>query len=298
MTSGTDGLRADTIPNWDTELIELAPNVFAYVQASGGFCISNAGLVDAPRGLTAIDALFIPPMTRAFLDQARRVSPNPMQRLIDTHHHVDHTLGNQFFREVDIIAHELTRAEMVRVGLPFERITAAAPQFAPQLHDIELTLPTVTYQERMRVYCGQRVLELRHLEPAHTIDDTLIYLPDDKILFAGDVAFFYVTPLAFEGNISGWVRVAQQILQMDVERIVPGHGPIGGKAELRLMIDYLTLIREQARESYERGIPATEAAAGIDLGPYAAWGEPERIVPNTLRLYQEFRGELDQPGTL
>ena len=296
MTSEIEPATADAIPEWETGLVELAEDVFAYVQAGGGFCIANAGLIAAPAGLTAIDALFTPSMTRAFLAEAGRVSNAPLRRLIDTHHHVDHTFGNQFFAGAEIIAHALTRAEMQRVGLPIERLTAAAPRLAPELHDIVLTLPTLTYDGSMTVYSGRRRLQLFHLGPAHTIDDTLVFLPDEKILFAGDVAFFYVTPLAFEGNISGWIDVAGKILEMDIEWIVPGHGPIGGKPELALMREYLVRVRDQARQGFESGLSAEATAAAIDLGRYAAWTEFERILPNTQRLYREFRGELQDGG--
>jgi cyclase len=278
------------IPAWGTGLVELAEDVFAYLQAGGGYCVANAGLIAAPAGLTAIDALFTPAMTRSFLAEAGRVSNAPLRRLIDTHHHVDHTFGNQFFAGAEIIAHARTRSEMQRVGLPIEQLTENAPHFRPELQEIVLTLPTLTYEGALTVYCGSRRLELLHLGPAHTIDDTLVYMPEERILFAGDVAFFYVTPLAFEGNIGGWIDVAERILQMDVDWIVPGHGPIGGKAELALMRDYLIMLREQARPGYESGLSAEATAAAIDLGPYADWNEPERVVANTQRLFQEFRG--------
>lgn len=292
MTSEMERPAEASIPEWETGLVELAEDVFAYQQSGGGFCVANAGLIAAPAGLTAIDALFTPRMTRAFLTEAGRVSNAPLRRLIDTHHHVDHTFGNQFFAGAEIIAHALTRAEMQRVGLPIERLTEAAPHFARDLQEIVLTLPTVTYEGSMTVYYGRRRLQLLHLGPAHTIDDTLVYLPEEKILFAGDVAFFYVTPLAFEGNIGGWIDVAGQILEMDVEWIVPGHGPIGGKAELTLMRDYLIRIRDQAHQGYENGLSAEATADAIDLGPYAVWTESERVLSNTQRLFQEFRGEL------
>lgn len=96
---------------WQTGTTELAPGVFSYVQATGGFCIANAGLVDGRDGITAIDALFTPVMARQLLDQARRVSGRKIARLLNTHHHIDHTGGNANFpAETEIVAHARAKA--------------------------------------------------------------------------------------------------------------------------------------------------------------------------------------------
>lgn len=284
--------RADVIPSWDTELLELAPGVHAYVQATGGFCIANAGLLEGRQASTAVDALFVPRMTRAFLDAAARVPASPIETLVNTHHHVDHTLGNHLFAGRTIIGHELTRTEMARVGNPSARISAAAPHFAQDLADPSISIlpPNVTYADRMTLYIDDREVQLIHVPTAHTIDDTLVYLPAEKLLFTGDVTFFYVTPLAFEGSILGWLAALDTVDKMDAERIVPGHGPLGTPGHTALLRGYFETLRDQARRSYDAGDPVERAIMSIDLGPYAAWGEPERIVPNVMRLYQDFSG--------
>lgn len=297
--SNAHGQRPDQIPAWSTEMQELAPGVYAYVQSSGGLMISNAGLVSSPERSVAVDALFAPRMTRAFLVEAANVSTAPLDTLISTHHHIDHTLGNYAFRGHVIIAHELTRAVMSRsmdLSALRGRIGEVAPHFAEDMKEpFEVVLPNVLYQDRMTVYAGDHELQLSHVPTAHTVDDTLVYLPEQRILFAGDLCFFYVTPLAFEGSILGWIDALDTIKAMNVERIVPGHGPVGTPEHLGLLRGYFELIRDQARALYDAGVPAEEAVMRIDLGPYRAWNEPERIAPNTLRLYQDFAGGPWQP---
>ncbi len=80
--------------------------------------------------------------------------------------------------------------------------------------------------------------------------------------------------------------------------IVPGHGPIGTKKELRLARDYLALVRREAKTRFDAGMPAEAAARDIKLGAYAAWSDAERILPNVMRCYQEFQNELDRPMDL
>lgn len=284
---------------WPTETIELAPGVFAYIQATGGFCIANAGVIDAPGGATAVDALFSPAMTRAFLDEARTRVASPIARLINTHHHVDHTLGNGVFpRETRIVAHARAKAEMERTGWspPLRALLVRmAPHFADELDDASLRLPDETFDgDAPEIEIGGRRARLLHFGTAHTRGDVLVHLPDDRVLFAGDVAFFHVTPLAFEGHIGRWIGVCRRVLAIeDIDAIVPGHGPVGGADDLRAMLGYLELVHSASRRAFDAGATAAAAERAIDLGAYELWNERERLSANVARCYQEFRGELD-----
>jgi glyoxylase-like metal-dependent hydrolase (beta-lactamase superfamily II) len=283
---------------WPTETVELRSGVFAYIQATGGFCIANAGLIDTPGGATAIDALFSPAMTRAFLDEARALTPAPLARLINTHHHVDHTLGNALFpRETEILAHARAKAEMERTGWTPELkalLIRMAPHFERELDDASLRLPDATFDgASMELEIGTHRVRLLHLGTGHTRGDVLVHLPDAGVLFAGDVAFFNVTPLAFEGHIGRWIDVCARVLAMDdVETIVPGHGPVGTKDDLRAMQGYLRLVHDGARRAFDAEASPQDAERAIDLGEYATWNEAERLTLNVARCYQEFRGEI------
>jgi len=137
-------------------------------------------------------------------------------------------------------------------------------------------------------------VRLLHFGTGHTRGDVLVHLPEQRVLFAGDVAFFNVTPLAFEGHIGNWIAVCRRVLAIDdVDLIVPGHGPAGTTNDLRAMLGYLELVRESASRAFDAGASVEEAERAIDLGTYADWNEPERLAANVARVYQELRGELD-----
>lgn len=284
------------VPPWKTELTEVAPNVFAYIQGGGGLGISNAGFIVGDEAVMVIDALMVPSMTRPFLEALRKVTNKPVRHLVNTHHHLDHTFGNQFFNATEIIAHRRCREEMLNTGVNLDVLRQRWPQYADEWTQIDLTPPTVTYEDKVVIHYGDRPIELLYTGPAHTYGDTTVYLPQERVLFAGDVAFHYVTPLAFQGHVSGWIRVAQRIIEhLEVAVLVPGHGPLGGKQELSEMVNYLRLLRRAARRYFRQGATAEEAAREIRLGRYAQWAEPGRILANVQRLYQEFRGELERP---
>jgi glyoxylase-like metal-dependent hydrolase (beta-lactamase superfamily II) len=285
--------RRSTPKEWRTGLIEVAPNVFGYVQGSGVTGVSNGGLIVGDEAAIAVDALFVPSMTRKYVRAIRKATKNPVSHLINTHHHIDHIGGNQFFARSEIVAHVNCREEMIRVGIPVERVRRFIPQFADEIADIRLTLPETVYAGQMTLYQGERAIELLYMGPAHTPDDTLVYLPKEKVLFAGDVAFHYVVPGPFDCHVSGWIRVADRIADMDVDVIVPGHGPIGMKKELREMRDYLALVRREARKSFRAGEPAEEAARNLKVGGYyTQWSTPQRLPIMVQRLYMELEGEI------
>ncbi len=284
-----------TPEGFKTGIEEVAPKVYAYIQAFGELGVSNAGLLLDKEGAMAVDALMVPSMTRRFLAAIKKVTKQPVTRLVNTHHHIDHSGGNFLFRDAEIVSHTYCREEIERTGMPVDFFQKRIPRFAAEFSKLKLAVPEVTFADRLVFHQAGREVELRHLGPAHTFGDAFVYLPKDRLLFAGDLAFYYVTPLAFQGHVGNWIKVADRILKMDVETIVPGHGPIGGKKELREMRAYLALIRREAKKRFDAGMTAEQAARDLKLGIYVRWREPERILTNVMRLYQEFCHELDQP---
>jgi len=285
--------RSGSPATWPTGLIEICDGVFAYVQEGGGLCVANAGLVVGPESCIVIDALFAPSMTHAFRDEIARVTDKPVRTLINTHHHVDHTMGNALFPEAQIVSHANARREQQRVGTGvLDLLRPRIPDLVAEVDGVATRLPDVTFEGELTLHLGDRTLSLVHLGPAHTIGDALVLLPQERLLFAGDVAFHHVTPLGFEGHIGSWIEVCDRVDALDVETVVPGHGPAGGKSELREMRGYLDTIHRQARAAFDAGRSEQEASAAIDVGAYASRGEPERLPLNVARMYQEFRGEI------
>jgi len=281
---------------WKTGMREVAPGVFAYVQATGETGISNAGLVVGPDGAVAIDALMVPSMTRRLLAAIRKTTRKKIGALVNTHHHLDHTGGNRLFRGATIIASERCRAELAPGFPPVPLLQRFMPRFAREFPLLRMALPTVTFEDRLVIHDGTREIHLWHPgTPAHTSGDATVFLPRERVLFTGDLAFHYVTPLAFQGHVGHWIAAADRVLALEAHVIVPGHGPIGTRQDLALMREYLALVRREAKVRFDAGMPAEAAARDIKLGVYASWREAERILPNVMRCYQEFRDETHLP---
>ena len=144
----------------------------------------------------------------------------------------------------------------------------------------------------MTLHLGDREVRLEHLGRGHTIGDIIVLLPDEGVMYAGDLAFHRVTPLAFEGHIGDWLAVCYRIKDRSPKTVVPGHGPVGDMKEFDLMSAYLATIRQQAKAAFDDRKSEDDATSAIELGDYASWTEPERLGVNVSRLFQEFREEI------
>lgn len=278
--------------DWETGLIEVAPKTFAYIQGKGTMGISNAGLVLGMGGPLLVDALMVPRLARSLKRAVKKATPVPPRYVFQTHHHIDHIGGTSVFLPADVIATEKARDEIVSTGIPIERFAQFMPKFAKDFETVKLAVPNVAFERTLTLYSDKRRVELLHLGAAHTVGDAVAYLPEEKVLYTGDLGFFYVTPLGFQGHIGNWIAVVDQLLKMDVDTFVPGHGPVGTKADLKLMQRYLKLVHGEARKRFDAGMGAGEAARDIDLAEFAEWAEPERVNFNVGRCYQEFKGEI------
>jgi cyclase len=292
---GASPAKYPDIPSWKTELRQLAPNVYAYTQATGpgvdNASLSNAGLIVGDDRLMAIDALGPPVHAKAFIAAAKKATGKSFGRLVNTHHHRDHTNGNCFFLPAEIISHQFCRQAVIDQGIP-EHPYDNRPQWQDGMNELKLAPPTMTFTDRMTYYYGGTLVELIFNGPAHTWGDVMVYIPQRKILFAADIAFFYVTPAGQNGHITRWIQAIDRIMGMDVDVIVPGHGPLGTKKELAETRAYLDLLAREVKKGYSAGMRPGQAAADIDMGRFAKWTNPERNVWNTIRLYAEFNGTL------
>ncbi len=288
-------------PVWETELRLLAPHVYAFVQAGGpgknNVSVSNAGMIEGPDYLVAVDATEGPIPAQRFISDSKKATGKSFGRMVNTHHHGDHVDGNQFFLPAEIISHPYCRTECVKAAQaqannPNQRTFAAHEGVALGTEPRKLAVQNTTIEDNFVQYVGDTRVEWIYAGPAHTWGDLMAYLPQHKILFAGDVAFFWVAPFAQNGHISKWIETCDRILGMDVDTIVPGHGPIGGKKDLAEMADYFRVLTVEARKRYQQKMSAGAAAADIRMGRFDNWIGPERIVMDTARLYDEWNGSL------
>jgi glyoxylase-like metal-dependent hydrolase (beta-lactamase superfamily II) len=286
-------------------LHDLGNGLWAYLQPDGSWGWSNAGLiVDGDRSLL-VDTLFDLELTREMLDAMRRATAaaETIDVVVNTHANGDHCFGNQLVAGARIVTSSASAREMAEVGpARLQQLMSQSAQLgevgeylrrifgAFDFDGITLTLPNQTFDGETSLTVGGKEVRLYEVGPAHTLGDLLVHVPGDRAVFTGDILFVDGHPVIWAGPIGNWIRACDRILAMDVETIVPGHGPLTDKHGVRRLRDYLEYIASEARRRYDAGLGALEAARDIALDDYASWGDAERIVVNVSTLYREFSG--------
>lgn len=289
-------------------LQQIGDSSWAYLQPDGSWGWSNAGLIaDGARSLL-VDTLFDLSLTRQMLDEMARVTgTSPIETLVNTHSNGDHCWGNQLVTGAEIISSSACAREMRELD-PAVLTSLLRTEGLGEMGDylkrifgdfdfdgIEVTPPTRTFDSELVLHVGRREVRLIEVGPAHTRGDILVQVPEDRTVFTGDILFIGGTPIVWAGPISNWIAACDRILDMDVERIVPGHGPITDKAGVRDVRSYLAYVDEQASERHRAGMTVEEAARDIALGDFSGWGEAERLAVNVHTKYRELNG--DEAGT-
>src|SRR3990172_771498 len=267
---------------------EVSPGIFGYVQLDGSWGLNNTGFIVGKDGVVVIDTCFTEKRSRWFHDAVRKTAGSKAIRtLVNTHHHGDHTHGNYvFLPAATIIGHELCRAEVIAAGHSTKGMFPGV-----DWGEIVVAPPVVTFEERLNLYVDDLRVELIFVGPAHTTNDIVAWIPERKVLFAGDIVFNEGTPFAMMGSVAGWLDALELLQALPIETIVPGHGPVCGPGVLDEVAAYLRMVQTAAKKGSEAGLGPLEPAYQPDLGRFAWLLDKERFVGNLHRAFSELRGE-------
>lgn len=278
-------------------LHEVSDGCFAYLQPDGGWGWSNAGLVVGDGTSLLVDTLFDLKLTQRMLDSmATAVRAAPISTVVNTHANGDHCYGNQLLKHAEIIASEATAHEMAEVPPAMLAALNAADGEVGDLFrnffgsfefdGIEFTPPTRTFSGHYECEIGGRTVELVEVGPAHTRGDTLVFVPDAKTVYTGDILFIGGTPIVWAGPLTNWIAACDLICASDADVVVPGHGPVTDKAGVVQVRDYLSFVQAEATERHAAGMDAWDAARDIALNGFSNWGERGRIAVNVDTVYR------------
>jgi cyclase len=270
-----------------TTVAEVARGVFAFVQHDGSWWINNAGFVVGADHVLVIDTASTERRVRALWNAIAAVTPAPVRAVVNTHHHGDHTNGNCLFPDAVVIARTRCRTEVQR-----NRIGGLDAIFGPvEWGALTVRPPDVTFETDADVFVGGRRIALIGVGPAaHTTNDVVAWLPDDGVLFTGDLVFNGGTPFVLMGSVSGSLEALDRIRALGPRVIVPGHGPVCELGALDRIESYLRFVQARAFAGRAKDQSPLETARETDLGEFAALHDSERLVGNLYRAYSELDG--------
>jgi cyclase len=293
---------------------QVSDNCYAVLNEKNRVCDANSGLINLGGGVV-IDTQSDLAHARQMIELFEKVWPAMPKRVVNTHEDADHVWGNQLFDDAEIIAHRTVPARMKEVAEPKESqnlmwgvghlvtrllLKAAHPGVLAagrQLHDdynfdgIELVLPTTLFDERYELDLDGTEVHLIYVGPCHQVGDTIIHLPKEGVVFAGDVVFRQCTPMGWTGSYDKWFKCLDLITELNPTVIVPGHGPVCGIEGVKELKDYLQYVRDESHLCFEDGLTSLDAAKRIEFGPFGEWRAPARLYMNVERAYREFRDE-------
>lgn len=281
---------------------ELVPGVFINNHYRG----CTPGFIYTEEGIILVDSPLIPKQAIDWRAQVEEEYPDePFLYLINTDHHRGHALGNQYFMPVKVIAHERAHKEMSgytdnfkeRVRNSFKR----EPEIQAQLNNIEIIPPHITFTNRAKLLYGTRQIELIFVG-GHTPATSIVWLPEEKICFVGDIVWVDQHPYMAQGNTLEWLNALELIRQLGADYLIPGHGPVCSPDATYRVGEYIEFMRKRVRDYYLEGKNKNETKSGL-VGEMLEWFPvpPERkakiesqIKSGLNRVFREIQREEEQ----
>lgn len=320
--TGAKYTRFGETPRYREGLYDLKNRLYAWMVPNGSWGESNSGLIVGEGESLLVDTLWDLKYTGSMLEAMSPLTAGrPVKYLVNTHSDGDHFWGNELVTGAEIITSKASLEElltvqpksMIMLGKVGKLLSTVRVLHSDQVghwfqhmvkpYDfaaVHHTPATRTFSGELQLSVGGREVRLIEVGPAHTGGDLMVHVPDARTLFTGDVIFSGSTPITWTGQVDHWLEALDRILAMDVDTIVPGHGPVTDKGGVRQVKAYWEYVRAQVRQRREARLSARDAAYAIALSedfsgrPFAAWNSPERLMTNVHMIYRHLDGRKDQ----
>lgn len=300
------------------QIERLADGIYAAVASEQGYAICNAGIIDVGDRTILFDTFMSPEAARDLLTVAEQRTPNKVTHVVNSHEHNDHIRGNQVFSpDVDIISTVLTREAIARnepeaikaekETIPDEIVDAQSKldaekdakrqrelaslvvylQAINKSHsELKTRLPNIAFERKLTIHGTERTVELLPLA-GHTASDIVLYLPEEKIAFMGDLLFVKSHPYLASGSPEQWKQALEKVETLGIQIAVPGHGPVGRSADLATMSQYIHTLESIVANVMKSGKPVEQAFLEPVPSPFDTWLSPDNFfVTNLEFLYK------------
>jgi glyoxylase-like metal-dependent hydrolase (beta-lactamase superfamily II) len=280
-------------------LIDLGHGVFAGVDIEGR-AGSNAGFVIGDDGVLVVDSFFNPAASKALLEEIRKRTRLPIRYVVNTHYHLDHTMGNATFHDAGAtVVAQRHVADWVHSENPKFFGDKITPEQKAAIAAIPA--PTLLVDKRTTLRLGRRVIEVVE-RPGHTGGDVTVYIPDARVLFCGDLLWKQIPPNLIDATVSKWIPTLEAVERAphaSALTYVPGHGDIAKLADVAEFRGYLEAVRAAVKAGQARDLRGDElvkTASATLVARYPAWPRIERAAPREVGfMIQELDGTKRWP---
>jgi cyclase len=278
---------------------EIAPNSFVETEYHG----ANVAFIVTGEGVILIDTPMLPKEALRWRAEIQKRTDEEILYIINTDHHRAHIIGNQFFPTARVIAHEHAWKEMKSYGDSFrtrllnmyrDRMPEAVAVWKDSL---EIIKPEITFSGRTLLFKGDKEIQLIPLG-GHTPATTVIYCPQDKLLFTGDMVVTNRPPFLSQGDTKEWLEGLTYLRKLRYDILIPGHGELTGKEATENMSDYLRMVRRKVRSAYRSGLSKADASRSLShlirywpVPPFEKPKADRRFKSGLGRVWNEIRAE-------
>jgi cyclase len=273
-------------PSRGPELKQIASDLYFFFEFDG----SNAVFLVTNDGVLLIDTRTHPRYGKDLLDRIRKVTDKPIKWVVNSHFHGDHHMGNVVFKEqgATFIAHKDTARIMEHVH-PKE-MARRVDNFKSRGLDpdaVKLILPDVTFAGEATIRLGGREIRLIDLGSGQQAGDTYVHFPHARVLFTpGAFGKRSMPNMAFTPSVDTWVKQLTQVAEMDVDRILPAHGDVATRADVKELAAMLADEYATVKQAVEKGVPVEEAVKTLTFPQYKDWRNYRRLDGEIRALYE------------
>jgi glyoxylase-like metal-dependent hydrolase (beta-lactamase superfamily II) len=300
---------------------KIKDGIYAVIHKNGGYAICNSGIIDLGDASLVFDCFISPEAARDLKRAAEQLTSKPVKYVVNSHYHNDHVRGNQVFENALIISTEKTR-RLVEKNEPEEleyeksiidkRIEETSRKLKEEgdstakeenimwlgyykaikasFDDYKITLPNFTIDDSLTIYGIERKAVLFTMGKGHTESDLILWLPEDKVLFTGDLLFVQRHPWLGDGSAIDWINYLIDLSKLNAEYIIPGHGSVTHNKGIDSMIGYIQSINKIVDNAIKSKTSEDELKLTSVPAEFKDWQFGNFFIPNVVNLYELKRG--------
>jgi cyclase len=304
---------------------ELDEGVYAMINKTGGYAICNSGIIDLGDETLVFDSFISPEAAKDLKKAAEELTGHKVKYLINSHFHNDHIRGNQVFNDAEIISTERTK-ELIEeyepeelkweAGVVDQRIESTLKSISEEtdtnkleedkmwlgyykaikesMGEYKITLPNVFLKDTIIIKGSKRSVLLFTEGKGPTESDIVMWLPEEKILFAGDILFLERHPWLGDGFVEGWVDYIDDLIKLNAKFVVPGHGPVSKNLQFDQLIKYIQTISALVDDAIKNNFTDEEIKAIAIPDEYKSWWFGLFFTPNLVIQYEKKTQASDQ----
>jgi cyclase len=272
-------------------MVKVTNGVYAYI---GGGGWTNFGLITTSGRPVVIDNDIR--VRKPFLAGMRRITRQDAGLVLNTHHNFDHTADNAYYTNrgavsfgVDIIREEMERE--YASGNWVKQMDGRGPSVKHLIGNLPIAPPMVTFDEQIDIRYGGRLFQMIYIDHCHTKGDSVIWMPEEGVLFAGDLLTYRTHPVNRLGDFMNWIPALALLQKFPVKYIVPGHGPLPprGGGVIEEVKTFLNRLKSRTGAALkEHGTPA-KAARAVRMPEYTKWFRAQNVPNNALKMARDLR---------